>query len=107
MKGVQCYELFGGIALKNHAFSFSLSLSTFAVAQALTPHMHDCIELSSSDIRPGGADICNCKSSANEWRMIVCELTLADKGYVHMVKRIWPRAEPWGTPECTGTRAEQ
>ena len=25
MKGVQCYELFGGIALKNHAFSFSLS----------------------------------------------------------------------------------
>ena len=24
MKDVQCYELFGGIALKNHAFSFSL-----------------------------------------------------------------------------------
>ena len=24
MKGVQCYELFGGIALKNHIFSFSL-----------------------------------------------------------------------------------
>ena len=24
MKGVQCYELFGGIALKNHTFSFSL-----------------------------------------------------------------------------------
>ena len=24
MKGVQCYELFVGIALKNHAFSFSL-----------------------------------------------------------------------------------
>ena len=23
MKGVQCYELFGGIALKNHAFSLS------------------------------------------------------------------------------------
>ena len=22
MKGVQCYKLFGGIALKNHAFSF-------------------------------------------------------------------------------------
>ena len=22
MKNVQCYELFGGIALKNHAFSF-------------------------------------------------------------------------------------
>ena len=23
MKGVQCYERFGGIALKNHTFSFS------------------------------------------------------------------------------------
>ena len=23
VKDVQCYELFGGIALKNHAFSFS------------------------------------------------------------------------------------
>ena len=26
MKGVQCYELFGGIALKNHAFSFFISV---------------------------------------------------------------------------------
>ena len=26
MKGVQCYELFGGIALKNHAFSFQGSV---------------------------------------------------------------------------------
>ena len=26
MKDVQCYELFGGIALKNHAFSFSFVL---------------------------------------------------------------------------------
>ena len=25
VKGVQCYELFGGIALKNHTFSFSIS----------------------------------------------------------------------------------
>ena len=25
MKGIQCYELFGGIALKNHTFSFSFS----------------------------------------------------------------------------------
>ena len=25
MKGVQCYELFGGIALKKHAFSFFIS----------------------------------------------------------------------------------
>ena len=28
VKGVQCYELFGGIALKNHTFSFSFVLST-------------------------------------------------------------------------------
>ena len=26
MKGVQCYELFGGIARKNHAFSFSSAI---------------------------------------------------------------------------------
>ena len=26
MKGVQCYELFGGIAFKNHTFSFSFSI---------------------------------------------------------------------------------
>ena len=26
--GVQCYELFGGIALKNHAFSFFFSFSS-------------------------------------------------------------------------------
>ena len=25
MNGVECYELFGGIALKNHAFSFHFS----------------------------------------------------------------------------------
>ena len=30
MKGVQCYELFGGIALKNHTFSFfSFTLELF------------------------------------------------------------------------------
>ena len=29
MKGVQCYELFGGIALKNHAFSFFFSYFIF------------------------------------------------------------------------------
>ena len=27
VKGVQCYELFGGIALKNHAFSFFILTS--------------------------------------------------------------------------------
>ena len=31
MKDVQCYELFGGIALKNHAFSFSLLSTNEAV----------------------------------------------------------------------------
>ena len=31
MKDVQCYELFGGIALKNHAFSFSLHSLFFLV----------------------------------------------------------------------------
>ena len=42
MKGVQCYELFGGIALKNHAFSFLISLKfyfklfkTFSIASIL------------------------------------------------------------------------
>ena len=28
MKGVQCYELFGGIALKIHTFSFSFFHNT-------------------------------------------------------------------------------
>ena len=27
MKGVQCYELFGGIAIKNHTFSFSFFMT--------------------------------------------------------------------------------
>ena len=30
MKGVQCYELFGGITLKIHTFSFSLALLGFS-----------------------------------------------------------------------------
>ena len=29
MKGVQCYELFRGIALKNHAFSFHFIMLQF------------------------------------------------------------------------------
>ena len=31
MKGVQCYELFGGIARKNHAFSFFIFISVLAL----------------------------------------------------------------------------
>ena len=31
MKGVQCYELFGGIALKIHTFSFSFSFASSSV----------------------------------------------------------------------------
>ena len=31
MKGVQCYELFGGIALKNHTFSFFYFFSVIIV----------------------------------------------------------------------------
>ena len=71
----------------------SLSLSMFAVAQALTSLMHDCIELGSWDILLGGAAICNCKSSANEWCMIECESIMADKGLIYMVKGIGPRTE--------------
>ena len=85
----------------------SLSLSMFTVAQALTSLIHDSIEWSSSDILSGGADICNYKSSENEWCMIECESIMADKGLIYMVKRIGPRMEPWGTPECTGAKAEQ
>ena len=66
----------------------------FADAQALTSIIHDCIERSSSDILSGGADICNCKSSANEWCMIECESIMADKDLTYMVKSIGPRTEP-------------
>ena len=34
MKGVQCYELFGGIALKNHTFSFSFQWLSLSVTGA-------------------------------------------------------------------------
>ena len=44
----------------------SLSLSMFAVAQSLTSLIHDCLKWSSSNVPSGGADICSCKSSANE-----------------------------------------
>ena len=68
----------------------SLSLSMFAVAQALTSPIHDCIERSSTDISSGGADISQCKSSTNEWCMIECEPIMADKGLIYAVKSIGP-----------------
>ena len=49
MKGVQCYELFGGIALKNHAFSFSLYNIVFQIGSHETVEMllvHSLIVLS-------------------------------------------------------------
>ena len=33
MKGDQCYELFGGIAFKNHAFSFSFFNEAYHIAK--------------------------------------------------------------------------
>ena len=67
-------EMLGSFRGDKHEFCLvikSLSLSMFAVAQALTSLIHDCMECSSSDILFGGADICNCKSSANELCMIM------------------------------------
>ena len=72
----------------------SLSLSMFAVAQALKSLIHDCIELISSDILSGEADICICTSSANDWCMVEYESIMADKGLIYMVKSIGPRTEP-------------
>ena len=53
------------------------------------------------------ADICNCMSSAVECCMIECESIMADNSLIYMVKSIEPRTEPLGTPECTGSMAEQ
>ena len=38
MKGVQCYELFGGIALKIHTFSFSFFFFTSCRAVKILEH---------------------------------------------------------------------
>ena len=37
MRDVQCYELFGGIVLKNHAFSFSIT----DISMIIHPNMAD------------------------------------------------------------------
>ena len=85
----------------------SLSLNMFAVAQALTLLIHDCIILNSSDILSGGAYIFNCKSPANELCMIECESIMANKGLIYIAKSIGPRTEPCGIPKCTGAKSEQ
>ena len=66
----------------------SFSLSMFAVAQGLRSLIHDCMELSSSDILSGGADICNCKSSANELYMIECESRIWHLAVVTRLERV-------------------
>ena len=52
MKDVQCYELFGGIALKNHAFSFfmyvheyRLHIMTYVSYEVCMYMIIDCIKL--------------------------------------------------------------
>ena len=44
MKGVQCYELFGGIAHKNHTFSFNFHVDCIC---AMTWRLisHDCLPI--------------------------------------------------------------
>ena len=45
MKDVQCYELFGGIALKNHAFSFHLYWINARLTFLMRDVHHDVHEL--------------------------------------------------------------
>ena len=65
------------------------SLGMFVIAQALWSHIHGWIEWSCSDILSGGADICNCKSSANDWWMIVWVNNGRQRHSMHDVKH-WP-----------------
>ena len=39
MKDVQCYKLFGGIALKNHAFSFSFFHLLISIPTSVTDQL--------------------------------------------------------------------
>ena len=88
-------EMLSSLRFDKHELRLvAIWLSMFEVAQALISLIHDFIECRSSDITSGGADICNCKSSANEWYMIECESIMADKGLVYMVRSIGPRTEP-------------
>ena len=58
------------------------------------------------DIMSGGADICDCKSPANDWCMIEYVSIMVDRGLVYMVKSIGSRTEHRGTPNFTGGNAE-
>ena len=57
----------------------SLSLSMFTVDHALTSQIHYLHIVIWLRYFVGGALICICMSSANEWCMIECESLLADK----------------------------
>ena len=43
MKDVQCYELFGGIAPKNHAFSFNLDFNIQVCDHMTFNYIHELI----------------------------------------------------------------
>ena len=48
MKGVQCYELFGGIALTNRTFSFSLMMIIIRILHYLVHAAHEALRQSVS-----------------------------------------------------------
>ena len=47
MKGVQCYELFGGIALKNHTFSFF----SYKTHNAIYPYIVEFVQSTQNKLR--------------------------------------------------------
>ena len=73
MKGVQCYELFGGIALKNHAFSFFISYFQDCVTKIMI-RSSSCFFIRKKDgFRKDFA--CNCLAELFESTMkFICEI---------------------------------
>ena len=68
MKGVQCYELFGGIALKNHTFSFHFSI--------LVHHRQYSFVLTVSGFRERYPDAVIIYNQQHVWVCVcVCELS--------------------------------
>ena len=57
MKDVQCYELFGGIAFKNHAFSFFSFIYIYILKDRFAT---DCIGLSMRIQKPTTRKIKSC-----------------------------------------------